>query len=183
VASCVTEQTLLQGAWYALEQAGQLFDSAVTLFDAEQFGIASGVAMLGREELGRYKILRSLANDVSKGHVISVEYVRAECEDHEQKQRAATLSTTMRTQRGTRLDDALPTQMHETPGSHAWRDADEVLALATASKIKRTPADRHQLRFKSFYGTSNRTVLPRTALGRALLRRLSLPRESPKSGQ
>jgi len=52
MASCVTEQTLLHGAWYALEQAGQLVDSAVTLVDAGAFSTATGVAMLGREELG-----------------------------------------------------------------------------------------------------------------------------------
>jgi AbiV family abortive infection protein len=78
MASCVTEQTLLHGAWYALEQAGQLVDSAVTLVDAGTFSTATGVAMLGHEELGSYRILRRLANEVAKGvRVMSVVEVRS----------------------------------------------------------------------------------------------------------
>jgi AbiV family abortive infection protein len=151
MASFATAQTLLQGAWYALEQAGQLLDSAVTLIDADKFSTATGVAMLGREELGRYKILRKLADDVAKGRVMSVDDVQAACDDHEDKQKAAQLSSTMRTQQGTRLGDALRMRHHEAPRSDAWREAGDVLQGATDATIKRTPADRHRLRMQSFY--------------------------------
>ncbi len=147
----VTKQTLLHGAWYAFEQAGELLDSSVTLIDADKFSTATGVAMLGREELGRYKILRRLADEVADGRVMSGDDVQSACDDHEDKQKAATLSTTMRTQQGTRLGEVLRTRMTEPPSSPAWQVADKVIEAATDAKIKRTPADRHQLRMNSFY--------------------------------
>lgn len=76
----VTADTLRQGAWYALEQAGDLFDAAVSSFDSEHVSAAMGLAILGREELGRYKILRRLADEVAKGRVVAAEDVRTESE-------------------------------------------------------------------------------------------------------
>ena len=63
----VSEQTLLQGSWYALEQAGRLLRSAVALFESGDPSTAVAVAMFGREELGRSRILRVLAQQVKAG--------------------------------------------------------------------------------------------------------------------
>jgi AbiV family abortive infection protein len=147
----VTEQTLLQGAWYALEQAGQLLDSAVTLIDAGHFSTSVGVAMFGREELGRYKILRRLATEVAKGGTVSVADVQSECDDHEEKQQAATLSMTMRPPLGSRLGEAIRTLSRDPPSSPAWQAANNDLQIATDAKVRRAPAVRHQLRMSSLY--------------------------------
>jgi AbiV family abortive infection protein len=147
----VTEQVLLQGAWYALEQAGRLLDDAVTLIDVGRFSTAIGVAMFGREELGRYRILRQLAIDVAKGRVMSVPDVQSRCEDHEDKQKAAILSTTLRPRPETRLGDAMQTQLTEQPGSPAWLAAKAISQSAFSALIKRMPADRHRLRMDSLY--------------------------------
>jgi AbiV family abortive infection protein len=107
--------------------------------------------MFGREELGRYKILRELADEVAGGRSMTPAEVQALCEDHEEKQRAAVFSSTMRADRGTRLGDALMTRMREPRTSEAWRDANETVEAATDAKIERTPQDRVRLREKSFY--------------------------------
>jgi AbiV family abortive infection protein len=150
MSSSVTAETLLQGAWYSLEQAGRLLVTSVMVFEKGDVSTATGIAMFGREELGRYKILRRLADEANTGSVF-VDYVQAEVDDHEDKQRAATLSSTIRTERGTGLDDLLRTRMREPPASDAWRIADEKLKIVTDAKTKRTPADRHRLRMKCLY--------------------------------
>ena len=48
---------LLEGAWYAFEQSGRLLNDAVTLFDGGSHSTAAGIALLGREELGKGRIL------------------------------------------------------------------------------------------------------------------------------
>ena len=39
----VSEQTLLEGSWWALAQAGRLLQSATTLYDLGDFGTALAV--------------------------------------------------------------------------------------------------------------------------------------------
>jgi hypothetical protein len=54
----VTAQTLWEGSWLALEQAGRLLRSASILWDSGDPSTAVAIAMLGREELGRSRLLR-----------------------------------------------------------------------------------------------------------------------------
>jgi hypothetical protein len=96
-------------------------------------------------------ILRGFAHEVGRGHSLRAEHVRAACERHEDKQRAAALSVTMRVERGTRLDEALRSRLRAVPSSEAWRVADDTLELATEAASKRAPAERHRLRMRSFY--------------------------------
>lgn len=81
----LTEQQLLTGAWYSLEQAGILLTSAVSLYDARQWSTSIGVAMLGCEELGRFEILRALAKSTTT-KAVTVADVRSKCASHEGKQ-------------------------------------------------------------------------------------------------
>jgi AbiV family abortive infection protein len=151
VGQTVSSDTLLQGAWYALEQAGRLLHSSATLFEADDHSTATGIAMLGREEIGRSRILRRLADKVREGKYISQKEVENACEDHVEKQRAAVLSTAMRTSPGERLDDLSQTLIHESPSSASWQAAHKELQIATDAKTKRTQDDRHLLRMRCFY--------------------------------
>jgi hypothetical protein len=62
-----TADTLRQGAWYVLEQAGRSFHAAAVLADDGDPITGAGLAMFGREELGRSRILRVLADRVDSG--------------------------------------------------------------------------------------------------------------------
>src|SRR5438552_1953185 len=52
----VSEKVLLEGSWYALEQAGRLLRASVVLFDSGDPGSALALAMFAREEFGRSRI-------------------------------------------------------------------------------------------------------------------------------
>lgn len=147
----VSSDVLLHGAWYSLEQAGRLLLSAVTLADAGDWSTATGIAMLAREEFGRSRLLRQLDEQVRSGRSMTASQVQSACDDHAEKQRAAATSTTMRTVRGTGLDDLLRQRMTAKSGSPEWHALDRKLKTATDAKAKRTPEDRHQLRMKAFY--------------------------------
>jgi AbiV family abortive infection protein len=73
----VSANVLLKGAWYGLEQSGHLLHNAVKLHSTRSFGTATALALLAREELGKYRILRDLWQRTTKGEVFSVEDVRA----------------------------------------------------------------------------------------------------------
>jgi AbiV family abortive infection protein len=147
----VSAVTLVRGAWYALEQAGRLLNSAAVLIDAGDPATALGVAMFGREEMGRYKILRKLASDVESGRVVSEDYVREACGDHEDKQQAAVHSTTIRTQVGTQLGRLLQDRASADVHSRDYRAATKALDRVTEAQVKRAPSDRHRLRMRSLY--------------------------------
>jgi AbiV family abortive infection protein len=147
----VSADTLLQGAWYALEQAGRLLNSSAIVLDAGDPGTALGIAMLGREELGKSRMLRKLAADVVRGHVVSENDVRTACGDHEDKQRAAALSTTVRTEVGTGLGRLLQSRALADVQSDEYRAATATLERVTAAQRKRAPSDRHRLRMNSIY--------------------------------
>ena len=155
----ITVDTLLQGAWYSLKQAGRLLVMAVTVFEAGDFSTATGLAMFGREELGRYSILRNLADEVARGHSMTAADVQARCDDHEDKQRAAMMSTTLRANRGTQIGDAVFAQMIADPHSTERNESGELLKIVTDAMVERTPSDRHRLRMRSFYVDINRSGL------------------------
>ena len=121
----VTEQTLLEGSWLALEQAGRLLRSAVSLLNLGDFGTAVALGMLGREELGRSRMLRTLSGEVSAGKTLSPKQVAQRCGDHVAKQEASALSITVRATGG---------QVNQTSDA------------AVEAKRKRQPHDRHAVR-------------------------------------
>jgi AbiV family abortive infection protein len=148
----LSEQDLLRGAWYALEQAGRLVRGSVVLFDSGDRSTAVGVAMLAREELGRSRILRSLGKGANeKAAPILVAEVEAALQDHAAKQRAAAWSVTLTAPHGTPLNELMWASMREPPSSDVWRQDEQSIETAAAAKRKRLPADRHQLRMRAFY--------------------------------
>jgi hypothetical protein len=110
-----------------------------------------GVVLFGREELGRYRILCELADDVQKGKLVSPSDVQVACGGHVEKQRSSTVSTVLRMTRGTRLDDLLRRYMHGPPASEGGQTARKELQVAIDAKTKRSPTDRHELRMRAFY--------------------------------
>jgi AbiV family abortive infection protein len=147
----VSESLLLEGSWYALEQAGRLFRAAVRVFDDGDPATGLVMAMFGREELGRSRILRSLADEVAAGTCLEAADVTRRCGDHVGKQRAGALGTTLRIAPQSELAAALQASARSAPGSRERLAARDVIRLASAAKAKRDPQDRHDVREVALY--------------------------------
>src|SRR5262249_34307778 len=83
----MTGLELRQGAWYAIEQAGRLLESATLVFNNGDSATGLGLAMFAAEELGRGSILRDLAKRSDAGEKIYPENVEKACDDHVEKQK------------------------------------------------------------------------------------------------
>jgi len=108
------------------------------------------LALLGREELGRYRILLDLWRQVAGGKQVSVDEVRSACDNHVIKQREAQLSFVYRAEEGG-LAQLLRTRLAARPGTLEWANADEQLKQLGEKKLKRTPSDRHSTRMRAMY--------------------------------
>ena len=144
------EEALLKGAWYALEQSGVLLDNAVTLFDAGDWSTAVGLAMFGREELGRHHILRDFAAEATTRSV-SVGEVQAKCADHTEKQANAVNSHVFKPPRDSALGKAIMVGLHEPPSSPAAIAARQLIDSAVEAQRRRLPHERHERRMRAFY--------------------------------
>jgi AbiV family abortive infection protein len=151
VATSVSEQTLLEGSWYALEQAGRLLHSSKILFESGDFSTALAVAMFGREELGRSLLLRDCAKEVSEGGTLRTEQITKRCENHVKKQAASAFGITLRPSSDSELGRALNAKFKHAPGSDEWARAESFINSASEAKQKRQPDERHQLRCSSLY--------------------------------
>lgn len=149
--SNVAEQTLLEGSWWALGQAGRLLRSATTLFESGDFGTALAVAMFGREELGRSRLLRNCAREVREGKTLQAHEITKRCEDHVRKQEASAFGITLRPSSDSQLGKALSALTEHEPGSEQWNNANDVINSAADAKRKRQPHERHQARCSSLY--------------------------------
>lgn len=147
----VSEATLLEGSWYALEQAGRLLHAAVGVYDRGDSGTALALAMFGREEAGRSRILRTLAHEVATGTTFNTAEVGKRCEDHVRKQREGATGTTLRVVPSSQLAKAAQSRVSSAHGSPEWKAARDVISAAAANKAKRDPQDRHDMREKALY--------------------------------
>lgn len=147
----VQADILLKGAWFSLEQCGHLLRNAVTLHAGKAYASSVALALLAREELGRYRILIELWRKAAGGAAVTVDEVRASCDDHEVKQREAQLSITYRAEGSGRFAELLRTRIQARPGTPEFRNADEQLKHLDEIKLKRTPGDRHSTRMKALY--------------------------------
>lgn len=148
----VTQQFLLEGAAYALEQCGLLLRDANILYRSGSSANAIVLAAFACEELGRSRILLDLRKRVLDGNVITTEEIKGECEDHVEKQREGMLSTV------TRFDGAqgglgkLVQIINRAPWQSAERkSASEELSRAIKQKERRIPKDRHDKRKSALY--------------------------------
>jgi hypothetical protein len=68
MSASATPQYLLEGAVYALEQCGLLLRDATLLYRNDSCASAVALAAFAREELGRWKILLTLREEVIGGN-------------------------------------------------------------------------------------------------------------------
>ena len=146
----VSADVLLKGAWYSIEQCGCLLRDAVTLYSKQRYASAVALALLAREELGRYRILLELWRKAVNGKPVSVDDAQAACEDHVIKQRKAQLSVVYRAEGGG-VAELLRVRLNARPASPEWKKADEQLKQLDEKKLKRTPSDRHSTRMRAMY--------------------------------
>ena len=148
----VATPMLLEGAWYSLEQCGRLLSDAVALYRAGSEATAVGLAMLGREELGKYRsLLESWRESEKTGKCPNVEDVRDACIEHVEKQRKALLSWSFTAEPGSGLDAAIRTQLNHQPQDAEYRQAEQTIRAALKAFSKHAPDERHKLRMRSLY--------------------------------
>jgi AbiV family abortive infection protein len=148
----VALDSLLRGSWYALDQAGRLLREAVALEDSGAHSTAGGLALLAREELGRYAILRELwGRALQGGAVPTPAEVRAACENHVVKQQRGAFSSVMQAQGDSRLATLMRRLLKLPYHSQDAQLARAEVEAARRAKDKRTPTDRHTQRMRAFY--------------------------------
>jgi len=147
----VDKKTLVQGVWFAMEQAGRLLASAVKVYDSGDFGTAIAIAMFTHEELGRSRILLEFADEVNRGNPVETEAVRRKCWDHLTKQRLGALSVTYRGNAEDPMADALAVKMQSTLGTAEYETAQATIDTTTASIARAQPSQRHSARMAGVY--------------------------------
>lgn len=147
----VAEATLVEGVWYAMEQAGRLLIAATREYRACDAGSAVALAMFAREELGRSRILLDLAQDVHAGAALGAKEVRRRCSNHTEKQDRGALSVVFRTSAGHPLDDALRRRFEAAFGSPEYEAAQSEIDAATTAQAMSQPANRHRDRMSGVY--------------------------------
>jgi AbiV family abortive infection protein len=132
----VTPQFLLEGAVYALEQCGRLLHDAILLYRSGSYATAVAVAAFAREELGRWKKLLALRNEVIGGKILTIQSVKASTKNHVRNQEYGMLSITL-----TGQDDPKAAELIRSRGSDEW------------FKIMKEhlPKERHQNRKSALY--------------------------------
>jgi AbiV family abortive infection protein len=109
------------------------------------------LALLGREELGRYAILCDLWRKASAGSVFSPDDVRKACEDHVEKQRRGNFSLVYRPSADTGYGKLLRSLVGLLPSGGAARKIRESIEKIDKLKAKRLPDERHAARMRSLY--------------------------------
>jgi AbiV family abortive infection protein len=145
----ISEQTLLEGAWWAMEQAGRLITAAVTVHDGGDPSTGAALALFSREEVGRSKILRELASKVRSGAQCTRKELRNAVEVHLRKQEVGAHFITTG-------DDPELVAAFRAWGSAAdysveKRNADDHLNSLLQKKRDDLPARRHKFRVASLY--------------------------------
>lgn len=88
----LTSTAIMQGAWFSLEHCGHLLQDAVLLFRKGHHSTAVGVAMIARDELGKYMELLDLWNHASAGKLVTTKSLTR---NHLDRQKLAALSATL----------------------------------------------------------------------------------------
>jgi AbiV family abortive infection protein len=138
----VTEQFFLEGAAYALEHCGCLLRDAVALYERGSYASAVVLTMFGREELGKYRMLREAFETVAGGGTVELKDLTKKGEgiyDHMPKQEHAVLSVVYRSEPGTQLDELLRARIKLEAGSPEWRKVDKELQELTEATAKDLP--------------------------------------------
>jgi AbiV family abortive infection protein len=144
----VSPQTLLEGAAYALEQAGLLLRDAIKLYKAGAYPSAVVLATFGWEELGKWKMLCGLRRRVMEGESFTVKQVNNLCLDHEEKLSTAIAGIGLSDEESGGLVREL---MNATPGSAEYAAVDEKIQRLFERRRAELPAERHKRRMAGLY--------------------------------
>jgi AbiV family abortive infection protein len=148
----VTPAVLLKGAWYALEQCGKLLQDAMLLYRAKAYPSAVALAMFGREELGKHRmLLEEWRKAQATGILPSVEEIQTVCGNHVDKQRYSLLSLSFTGEGGSALDAAIRTRIKHKPQDTEYQQAETTIQSFLKALAKRSPDDRHTARMRALY--------------------------------
>src|SRR5437870_6122269 len=147
----VIAPVLLRGAWYSLEQCGRLLSDAIVLYREKSYSSAVALAMIGREELGKHRmLLDEWRKSEGTGKYPTIDAIQTGA-DHVDKQRRALLSLTFTTENTSALGTAIRIQMKHKPQDTEYQQAEKVIQTALKSLAKRAPDDRHAARMRALY--------------------------------
>jgi AbiV family abortive infection protein len=125
-----------------LEQCGLLLRDANVLYRNGSYSSAVVLAKFASEALGQWKTLRSLRTEVLGGKRLTITDIQNACRDHERKQKAGALSTTIKANTNSELGRLI----------HARTPAErEQLEKVRRRKAKRIPSERHEQRMSALY--------------------------------
>jgi len=131
-----------------MEQCGILLRDAVILHKNASPVTAVGLAMLAREEMGKARILLDFWRDVvNRRHTVPVAEIRRKLDHHEEKQRKAQISHTLRAAGGTEVAKLLRALSDPAEHLSAWQKLEQL----TKQQRKRIPTDRHKARMRALY--------------------------------
>ncbi len=148
----VAASVLLKGALYALEQCGILLRDAAGLYRAKAYPSAVALAMIGREELGKYRMLLQEWRDAeSSGKLPAVEAIQAACADHIEKQKRAVLGLTFTADGPSTFGAAIAAQIKHKPQDAEYKAAEKVIQAGLKAMAKRAPEARHNSRMRALY--------------------------------
>jgi AbiV family abortive infection protein len=137
---------LLKGASYSLEQCGFLLRDATVLYRSGSYATVVVLVVLGREEMGRSKILLEMWKEALAGKVFTIADINDRCRDHVRKQEMGMLSTTVR------AASPVFARALQAPRETTWfRDARAIVDAVARVVARRTPTDRHQSRMAAQY--------------------------------
>ncbi|SRR6266852_6234338 len=148
----VSASILLKGSWYALEQCGILLRDASALYAAKAYPSAVALAMIGREELGKFRLLlEEFRTAESTGKLPTVEAIQAACAGHIEKQKRAVLGLTFTADGSSAFGDAIKAQIKYKPQEAEYQAAEKVIQTGLKAMAKRAPEARHSSRMRSLY--------------------------------
>lgn len=152
----VTERFLLEGIFYAAEQAGLLLRDALITYTNKSYSTAIVLAAFAREEIGRASILGMFRKRiVNKGKAVTLDEIQTACEEHEIKQQFSQIAI------GERGDPATMKMLQDlgemNPKSDEYKAAHAEAWKVLTSKKKRASGARHKARMAALYVEPNQS--------------------------
>jgi len=146
--------TLMRGSWFSLEQCGHLLRSAVALYRGGDPITAIAVAMVAREELGKYKILRDCWNEAAnRGREYEADEITGLLKDHVEKQRAGGGTVMFYGERNeSGLGKLIEARIRNAPGTKEYEEAANQMDALTDRRMKRLTDEREEDRRRALYG-------------------------------
>jgi len=140
----VSASSIVEGAYYAMEQAGRLLNDAVVLYERKRWPSSLVLAVFSLEELGKAETLLNRAIDAANTGPKSVQDVRAGGTDHRTK---------LRTGRGPLTVTATVSFWGEIPEPGTTEMAEINRQLAEADRVARenAPREANEARMRALY--------------------------------